>query len=280
MAFKDLPPGPTLRSWHGKNISIHNFYSVAGISTSFFCLTSVGTILFEAGDGCTRDLIELKRILEQERGSPDPDTYLDTIPAVVISHQHFDHYAGLLNLLNLFHLTQRKDVLKIIYPRGSKAIETLVDHFIETLWEECPFEIELIPVEGPTEINLDGITLSTIPVLHRYSRPGAVGNKVPAMAYSIRSGEERISYSGDTCGSNELERFMEGSDLALVEATFATIPSGHEEVHMDLKKAAALASRAKEKWLVHFTSASYSAHSKTEDLDPGVVPTVSRGEIP
>ncbi len=278
MTSSDMPPGPVHRSWHGKNLSVHNFYSVAGISTSFFFLTPVGTILCEAGDGCTRDLIELKRELEQE--SCDKDTSTDTIQAIVISHQHYDHYAGLLNLLNLFHLTQRKDALKIIYPKGSKAIEMLVDHFIETLWEECPFKIDMIPMDESTIIDLGGIILSTIPVLHRYSRPGRVGNKVPAMAYSIRSGEERISYSGDTCGSLELDKFMEGSDLALVEATYAKTPSGHEEVHLDLEKAVTLASMAKEHWLVHFTSASYSALSKSEDLDPGVIPTGPRGEIP
>ncbi len=280
MAEKGLPPGPVPRSWYGKELSLHNFYSIAGVSTSFFAITPKGALILEAGDGCTRDLIELRRSLFPGDEVTSSENMMDLIMGVIVSHPHYDHYAGLLNLLNLFHILGRKEDLKVIYPEGAKAVEMLIDHFLDTLWEECPFEIDKIEVRSPEDLDIHGIKLSTLPVTHRYSRPGAVGGKVPAMAYSIGYGSERIAYTGDTCGSEKLMNFMKGSDLALIEATYGSTPDGHEEVHMDIEKALELARGSKDFWLVHFTARSFNELLNKKGLKPDCLPRVPREGIP
>lgn len=255
MSSELLPPGPELRTWNGSSIRVSTFYSVAGVSTSMFLDMPIGRIIMEAGDGCTRDLIELQRSLPNEE--IDTKKQVEALLAIVISHPHYDHYSGLLNLLNFLHLMQRYRPIKIIYPKGSSPIEGLVDHFLSTLWEKCPFDIELIPVEDETEMRVDGWFFRSVPVMHRFSRPGAVGGKVPAMAYSISYGEERVVYSGDTSEVRSLEPFFKGADLGIVETTFARTPEGHEEVHLDINGSCALGSNSLEHWHVHFTGPSF-----------------------
>jgi ribonuclease BN (tRNA processing enzyme) len=274
MSAEGLPPGPNLRSWYGSRISLHSIYSVAGISTSFFAVTPSGILVLEAGDGCTRDLIELRRALNTDDDGVDPENGLESITGVVISHPHYDHYSGLLNLLNLFHILGRKEDLAVIYPEGSMAVESMLEHFYDTLWEKCPFSIIRIPVDGAAEMDLNGIRISSIPVIHRNSRPGAVGEEVPSMAYSIAVDSERITYTGDTCGSGELDKFIEGSDLALIECTFDITPQGHEEVHMDIEKALNTARGAMAYWLVHFTSRSFLTLSGMTDILEEALPKV------
>lgn len=256
MATSMLPPGPDLRIWNGRGIRVTSMYSVAGISTSFILDGEGGRILMEAGDGCTRDIIEIQRYCGDHLyiGNMNP---ADLLRAVIISHPHYDHYSGLLNLLNFLHLMNRRSVLRIIYPFGGKAIEGIVDHFRETLWEDCPFEIELIPVEGRSAMEVEDFMVETIPVGHRNSKPGAVGEVIPAMAYSISSGDERVAYTGDTGGAPGLEDMINGADLGIIEATFAETPRGHEEVHLDIEKARKLSRLAKDHWLTHFTAGSF-----------------------
>jgi ribonuclease BN (tRNA processing enzyme) len=234
----------------------------------------------EAGDGCTRDLIELGRMLQGQDENATTPNLADLIPVVMISHPHYDHYAGLLNLLNLFHLLGRTKTLKVIYPEGADAIEKLLDHFIETLWEKCPFDMERIGFGDPSSIRSGETMINTIPVKHRYSRPGAVGDRVPAMAYEISNEGERICYTGDTCGSRELADFIKGSDLALIEATYDRTPPGHEEVHLDVDKARNLASLSRQSWFVHFTARSYEKLSRESGDYDGSLPMVPKEEKP
>lgn len=277
-----LPPAPHLRTWKGKFIRVNTFYSAAGISTSMFCDTPAGRIVMEAGDGCSRDIIELARHLPEEsaRSMNGIREHAEDILGIVISHPHYDHYSGLLNLLSFLHLVGRRGNVRILYPEGSTPVEDLVEHFKSTLWERCPFEIELKGMKGEEELDLGGPVLRTFPVTHRNSRPGAVGGPVPAMAYSISFNGERIAYSGDTCPSPELAGFFRDADLGIVEATYDRTPRGHEKVHMDIASSLEAASLAKKYWLTHFTSASYKALLSRRDLADGVIPPVPRAERP
>jgi len=259
-----LPPKPEFRIWKGEKMQVTSMYSAAGLSTSFILDTPAGRFMMEAGDGCIRDLFEIERELnrDSETSMMDIKARIESFHGVIISHPHYDHYAGLLNLLNFFHLMGRRTDLRIMLPSNAKPIKMLANHFLETLWEPCPFQIEFVEFEDGGKFEVDGHIIETIPVVHRYSRPGAVGDYVPAMAYSVEYEGERVAYSGDTGGAEKLEPFLKDADLAIVEATFDSVPEGHEEVHLDIETSRKLGSLAKDHWLVHFTSSSWAQYLK------------------
>lgn len=258
-----LPPEPRFRLWKGEKLQVANIYSAAGISTSFILDSPGGRFFLEAGDGCLRDLIEIERKLHEndEIAMKDIRNKVEDLHGVIISHAHYDHYSGLLNILNFLHLLGRTSPLKIIIPRGAEPVKMIRQHFLETLWEPCPFIIEVVEFDGEEELEVGGHSIRSLPVVHRYSRPGSVGGRIPSMAYSIEYEGERVVYSGDTGGVPGLAGFMSGADLALVEATFVDVPEGHEEVHLDLRTSEELGSAAKSYWQVHFTSTSWKEHS-------------------
>lgn len=259
-----LPPKPEFRIWKGEKMQVTSMYSAAGLSTSFLLDTPGGRFMMEAGDGCLRDLFEIERELDRDPdiSTMDINARVESFHGVIISHPHYDHYAGLLNLLNFLHLMGRRSDFKIMYPLDAKPIKMLANHFLETLWEPCPFQIDFVEFDEGRRYEVEGHVIETIPVVHRYSRPGAVGDRVPAMAYSIEYEGERVAYSGDTGGADELEPFLSDAYLAIVEATFVSVPEGHEEVHLNLETSRKLGEKARDHWLVHFTSSSWAEYMK------------------
>ncbi len=260
MADYDLPPPPKVRTWAGKELKLSTRYSSAGLSTTLFMDSDEGRIVVDCGDGCIRDSIEIERFM-RESGADLPRRDLkeagEAILGVVISHPHYDHYSGLLTLLNFLQLLGRTSPLPIIYPEGAAPIESLVDHFTDHLWEDPLYDIDLIPMEHGDKVNIGGTRIDCIFSEHKHSRPGAVGGPVCALSYRFTRKGETIVYSGDTGNMDPLKEFIAGADLAIIEATFPGPGFGADGVHLTIAQADELGSLAKDHLLIHFTAGSY-----------------------
>jgi ribonuclease BN (tRNA processing enzyme) len=261
MADYDLPPPPKVRRWSGRVFDVSTRYSAAGLSTSIFIDHKGGRLIVDCGDGCVRDSIEVERFM-RENGMDLPKRDLkeagEAILGVVISHPHYDHYSGLLTLLNFLQLLGRETFLPIVYPQGSAPIESMVDHFTDYLWEEPLYDIDLLPMTPGEMIELGGVELDCISSIHRHSRPGAVGGPVDSLSYRFRMDGETIVYTGDTGDPAPLIKFARGADLVVIETTFPGPGPGADGVHLTVAQAEELARTAKEHMLVHFTAGSFA----------------------
>jgi len=271
MADYDLPPPPHVRIWTGKVFNVSTGYSSAGLSTTIFLDTPEGRIILDCGDGCVRDSIEIERYM-RENGHELPRRNLkeagEAIFGAVISHPHYDHYSGLLTLLNFLQLLGRETPFPILYPKGGEPVEAIVDHFTDHLWEEPLFDIDLIPLSPGDSMNLGGVEISCISSEHRHSRPGKVGDPVCALSFRFSRDGETVAYTGDTGDISPMQEFARGSDLIIVEATFPAPGPDSRGVHLTLDQAIELSSIARDHMLVHFTAWSYEKAVMEKMLEP------------
>ncbi|MFO8052023.1 MAG: MBL fold metallo-hydrolase [Thermoplasmatota archaeon] len=267
MVEQFLPPVPKMKEWKGDVFRVSVMYSFAGISTSIFLDHPNGTLVLDCGDGAVRDMIEVFRVQLDEAGVEhifDLGKAGNRIDAVIISHAHFDHYSGILTMLEFLQLLGRNRPLSVIYPSGARAVEDLVDHFVKHLWESPCFDLDLIPVGSGDLLNVEGTTVETFRAVHRSSRPGLTGPPIDALSFRLTRKGEVISYSGDTSDKELLRPVVKDADLAIIEATF---PNGHNDasgVHLTRDQALSAGSLAKDHMLIHFTAASYR-----DGINPG-----------
>ncbi|MGA1819394.1 MAG: MBL fold metallo-hydrolase [Thermoplasmatota archaeon] len=260
MADYDLPPPPHVRIWTGKVFNVSTRYSSAGLSTTLFLDTSEGRMILDCGDGCVRDSIEIERHM-RENGHLLPRRDLkqagEAILGAVISHPHYDHYSGLLTLLNFLQLLGREAPFPIIYPEGGHPVEAMVDHFTDHLWEGPLFDIDLVPMTPGGRMALGGVEIYCISSEHRHSRPGKVGGPVCALAYRFSKDGETVVYTGDTGDISPIKELARDSDLVIIEATFPEPGPDSRGVHLTLDQAMELSKVARDHMLVHFTAWSF-----------------------
>jgi ribonuclease BN (tRNA processing enzyme) len=255
-----LPPKPSIRTWSGRVFDVTVNYSSAGISTSVFIDISGQRIILDCGDGCIRDMLEVERFQKQKGTAPmkrDLKAAGEAIKGLVISHPHYDHYSGLLALLNFLQLLGRETPFPIVYPQGSDAIESMVDHFTDHLWEEPLFDIDLVPLVPGEGLTIANVELKCISSEHRHSRPGVVGGPVPALSFKLLKEGETVVFSGDTGDPEPVRELARNSDLAIIETTFPAPGFGADGVHLTVDQAESIAKVAKDHMLVHFTAGSY-----------------------
>ncbi|MGA1821181.1 MAG: MBL fold metallo-hydrolase, partial [Thermoplasmatota archaeon] len=94
----------------------------------------------------------------------------------------------------------------------------------------------------------------------RDSKPGLVGEIIPALSYKISSGKESVVFSGDTGDWKTLADFIDGCDLAVVEATYAGGNEISDGVHLTVEQALKASAGATEVMLIHFTGLSREAY--------------------
>jgi ribonuclease BN (tRNA processing enzyme) len=271
MADHGLPPPPQPRTWNGSHFNLNTLYSAAGLSTSIFLDIPGGRFIVECGDCTVRDMIELERYQRENAAIPPPIDLRnagEALKGVLISHAHYDHYSGLLTLLNFLQLLGRRSPLPVIYPQGGDPIESLVDHYTDHLWEPPLFEIDLVAMKDGDRLEISGVTVESRSSVHRHSRPGAVGGLLPSLSYKLAAGGESVAFTGDTGDPEPLYDFVVGCDLAVIEATFPEPGFGADGVHLTTDQALELGSFAKDRMLVHFTSGSYEKLLMT-GVDPG-----------
>lgn len=216
-----------------------------------------------------------------------------SIDAILLTHYHADHVAGLPGLLLTIGNSGREEPLTIMGPKGLER----VIRGITVIAPELPYDLNIIELSSQEsgDINIDGLIIKCIPVDHNISclsysvelkRPGrfdagrAKSQNIPVSFWSrLQNGETinsdgvlytpdmvlgeprkglKISYCTDTRPVPGIPEFIKGSDVFVCEGMYGDeefFPKAVQKKHMMIREAAELSrlGDVKELWLTHFS---------------------------
>lgn len=238
------------------------------------------------------------------------------IDAVLFTHYHGDHAAGLPGLLLTIGNSERTEPLTLIGPPGlGEVVEGLT-----VIAPELPYNLKLIELSGTErdEIRLNGLIIGSIPVDHtitclcyslylkrqgkfdidmaeklnipvQYYRQLQNGCKVeadgriikPEMVLGLERKGIKICYCTDTRPTEALVDFVRESDLFICEGMYGSnedLEKAVQKKHMTFTEAAEIAKKArvKELWLTHY-SPSLTEPEKYIDETEAVFPGTRTG---
>ncbi|MCR4432795.1 MAG: MBL fold metallo-hydrolase [bacterium] len=223
--------------WQGKELKAKVLFSAKGLATQVLVSTGERLYLLDCGDGTSRDLA-LTNL-----------SWAEQLVAILISHDHPDHTAGLFAVLTYLRLRGRKKELFILSP--DKNLNYRLRYFRDSLFAGLPFEIEFKAVTENPQFCFSGLLVRPFATVHRERAEFfGTGGLLKAVGYVLqgRTGE-RIVYSGDTGWFRGIETIFKDADLALIEATF-DFPKGPER-HLTMKEAKELGKQAKNVIYIH-----------------------------
>lgn len=162
-----------------------------------------------------------------------------SIDAVLITHLHGDHIAGLpFLLLDCQFSSQRKRRLLVTGPRGSaRKLQALVNIcYPEMSPHKLSFSLAYNQVAAGDQFMLAGARVSAFAMNH--SRANI------SLGYRVHIGGKIIGITGDTGWSDSLVALSDGADLLLIEATnYSTNTPGHLSYRQIVRHADELRSR-------------------------------------
>jgi len=192
-------------------------------------------ILFDIGAGTNRRL--------QELGVAD-----DAIKTLIISHFHGDHVSDLsVWLLRRKYRTNNTQKLTIITPAGGQQ---QISDRMQMDFGNSDFEpsdnIEIIELSEDT-MSLGGTDITAHKVEHA---PGMICNGI-----TIRIDGKTLGLSGDAGKCDGLDKIVEVSNMALLDAIYPTFPGGGSVKHLGVEGVLEYAKQYPEKrfYLVHRT---------------------------
>jgi ribonuclease Z len=210
-------------------ITVKVLYSISGVGTQILLSHKLHDLLVDSGDGTLRDLIKLKYDFNRLKG-------------ILITHEHFDHVCGLYVLLNFMRLLGRKRKLLIVVPKPIRHIHLILKPPL--MYRSLTYPVEVMEVTDKDRFRLGEVNISTFSVEHE--------KEFPSLGYSIHDPEGfKVVVSGDTRPCENLERAVEGADVAVLECTLGekreTITIGH----MTRSEAEKLGRKARKLILIH-----------------------------
>lgn len=167
------------------------------------------------------------------------------IDAILISHFHGDHLAGLPFLfLHYTYIEPRSRPLKIIGPPDveSRVMMIFRAMYADSAEEPLPFALEFMEVRPQEQILFDGLRIDAFHALHQ--------EHPPSLGFEIAAGDRKIVYSGDCGWTEELLAHTQNADLFLCECSFY---ESRYWMHLDYPRIAENAARfgAKRIMLTH-----------------------------
>lgn len=153
------------------------------------------------------------------------------IEALFLTHFHGDHILGLPPYLLYRAFVDHGKPLWVV---GQRGLEAHLEKLFETCWgDEWPGfrkQARLEYDEGRAEGEAAGVRYETVALKH---------GPTPARGYRLHLDGKVLAYAGDTQVTPELDRLVEGADVAITEAT------GPQEsaVHTNWEEARQLAAR-------------------------------------
>lgn len=211
------------------------------------------------------------------------------IGAILLTHFHADHIAGLPGLLLTMGNEGRRETVTIYGPAG---LEQTLGALLAIV-PELPFPLRLVTLTDMTEFSLETLVVTAFPLNHgvpclgyrmELPRPGkfdprrAVERGVPVVLWSrLQRGETlegytpadvlgppreglRVLYATDTRPVRAITQLGQGADLMILEGMFGDPEKqrrAKESCHMTMVEAAGIATKAQAKalWLTHFSPA-------------------------
>lgn len=173
--------------------------------------------LVDAGDGTARQLIRLN--LDHSR-----------IQAIIISHMHADHAAGLIGMLQLMHLSGRETPVKIFVPDSIRdPMENLLPLF-QIYREKWPFDIQFIGLINKQKISVSGLAFEPILNSHlaqntRYARKNRAGTESFSLVF-WENDQRRCIYTSDISDFSHLENNIKDVDTLISECTHVSTDDG------------------------------------------------------
>lgn len=218
---------------------------------------------------------------------------MKTIDAILFTHFHADHIAGLPGLLLTIANSGREEPLTIIGPQGLWNIVS----GLRVIAPVLPYKIDILEFQGYGKVfkNVGGFNIGIISVQHtipcfaysievprtrKFDKNKAKKNNVPMAIWNkLQKGEEiqydgvwftsdmvlgeerkglKLSYCTDSRPIDELKEFIKGSDLFICEGMYGDnsyLEKAMENNHMLFSEAASLAKdgEVKELWLTHYS---------------------------
>jgi ribonuclease Z len=133
------------------------------------------------------------------------------IEALFLTHFHGDHILGLPPYLLYRAFVDHGKPFVIV---GQKGVEEHLERLFDLCWgDEWPGFRErarLAYDEGREEGETAGVRYETVNLKH---------GPTPARGYRLRLDGRLLAYAGDTQPTAELDRLLEGADVAITEAT-------------------------------------------------------------
>ena len=217
-------------------INVKILHSTSAVGTQILLTHDKQHVIVDIGDGTVRDLVS--RRIDFGR-----------IKAILLTHEHFDHFSGLYSFLHFCRLLRRKDELMLVAPKPVHVVSHLFEPPI--MYETLPYEVRLVEISKNEPVSVGGLQICGFPV--RHTLPNAMG-------YSIQDEEGyRVVLSGDTSSCPSLTQNVRGADLAVLEATFYDDSSdlALKYGHMTKSEARALGKKAKKTVFTHSSPSYY-----------------------
>jgi ribonuclease BN (tRNA processing enzyme) len=179
-------------------------------------ITSDGDYLIDAGDGVSEQLAKANVSLGQ-------------IKAVVLSHLHFDHTAGLFGLISLRWQTSITSPLMIYGPPGTRQ---LVDGILSSMGPAVeagyaypgeihrPFQpgIAVVEIGDGASFDLGSTHVTAVKNTHYTFPPGSADDtRFQSLSFRFATPGRVIAYTGDTGVSPAVEKLAKGADLLVSE---------------------------------------------------------------
>lgn len=179
-------------------------------------ITRDGDYLIDAGDGVCEQLAKANVSLAQ-------------VKAVVLSHLHFDHTAGLFGIISLRWQTSITSPLTIYGPPGTKQ---LVDGILSSMRPAVeagyaypgevhrPFQpgITVVEIRDGASFDLGATHVTAAKNTHYTFPPGSADDaRFQSLSFRFATPGRVIAYTGDTGVSPAVEGLAKGADLLVSE---------------------------------------------------------------
>jgi ribonuclease BN (tRNA processing enzyme) len=170
----------------------------------------------DAGDGVAEQLAKA-------------DVPLQRVKAVLLSHLHFDHTAGLFGIISLRWQTSITSPLTIYGPPGT---QTLVDGILAAMAPavqagyaypeevKAPFRpgLTVVEIRDGASFELGSTHVSAAKNTHYTFTPGSADDRAfESLAFRFDTPGRSIAYTGDTGPSPAVERLAHNADLLVTE---------------------------------------------------------------
>ena len=217
-------------------INVQILYSTSAVGTQILLTHGKQHVIVDIGDGTVRDLVSRR-------------VDFGRINAIILTHEHFDHFSGLYSFLHFCRLLRRKDELLLVAPKPVHVVSYLLE--LPIMYETLPYRVCLVEINKNKSVSVGDLQVTGFPV--RHTQPNALG-------YSIRDREGyRVVVSGDTSPCPSLTQNVRGADMAVLEATYPDDSSdlASKYGHMTRSEARALGKTAKKTIFTHSSPSYY-----------------------